>query len=61
MSKALLTFDELLEHYFFNNSVRQDTEWSYRKVVRTFLRFSTVSPVEINNALVLKWRRHVLK
>ncbi len=60
MKIPILTFDELLEHYFFNSAVRKDTEWSYRKVVRTFLRFSAVSPAEVNNSLVLKWRRYVL-
>lgn len=56
-----LTFDELLEHYFFSHSVRDDTEWSYRKVVRTFLRYTSKIPTEVDNRLVLEWRRHVLE
>ncbi|CAI2040555.1 Tyrosine recombinase XerC [Serratia fonticola] len=59
--EQLLTFDELLDHYFFSNAVRNDTEWSYRKVVRTFLRFTAKTPSEVDNRLVLEWRRHVLK
>jgi integrase len=61
MNSQFLTFDELLDHYFFNNSVRDDTEWSYRKVVRTFLLYTAKTPGEVDNSLVLKWRRHVLK
>lgn len=61
MSNKLLTFEVLLDHYFFINSVRDDTEWSYRKVVRTFLRYTSKTPNDVDNMLVLGWRRHVLK
>lgn len=27
-----LTWDELLDEYFFSRNLRPDTEWSYRKV-----------------------------
>lgn len=56
-----MTFEQLMEQYFFSNSVRPATEWSYRKVVRTFRQFTLLSPEEINNSIVLEWRRHVLK
>jgi len=56
-----VTFEQLMEHYFFSNSVRPATEWSYRKVVRTFQQFTQQPPEEITNNLVLEWRRHVLK
>ncbi|KEY60689.1 hypothetical protein SRDD_03220 [Serratia sp. DD3] len=59
--EQLVTFDALLDHYFFSHAVRNDTEWSYRKVVRTFLRFTTKNPNEVDNRGVLEWRRHVLK
>lgn len=55
-----MTFEQLMERYFFSNSVRPATEWSYRKVVRTFRQFTRQSPDEIDNSLVLEWRRHVL-
>lgn len=55
-----MTFEQLMEHYFFSNSVRPATEWSYRKVVRTFQKFTRQLPDEIDNSLVLEWRRHVL-
>ncbi len=28
-----VTFEQLMEQYFFSNSIRPATEWSYRKVV----------------------------
>lgn len=56
-----MSFEQLLEHYFFSNAVRPATEWSYRKVVRTFRKYTHKSPAEINHTLVLEWRRHVLK
>ncbi|MGS3238002.1 tyrosine-type recombinase/integrase [Klebsiella michiganensis] len=55
-----MTFEQLMKHYFFSNSVRPATEWSYRKVVRTFQKFTRQLPDEIDNSLVLEWRRHVL-
>ncbi|WP_034944740.1 tyrosine-type recombinase/integrase [Erwinia oleae] len=55
-----MTFEQLMEQYFFSNSVRPATEWSYRKVVRTFQRFTRQLPDEIDNRLVLEWRRYVL-
>ncbi|MFS6933795.1 tyrosine-type recombinase/integrase [Klebsiella oxytoca] len=61
MKNKKLTFDELLDNYFFVNSVRDETELSYRKVVRTFSRYSTKIPSEVDGALVLEWRRYVLK
>ncbi|PHM47666.1 recombinase XerD [Xenorhabdus miraniensis] len=34
-----LSWEELLEEYFFSHILRPDTEWSYRKVTRGFIRF----------------------
>lgn len=35
-----ITWDELLEEYFFAHQLRPATEWSYNKVVRGFRRYS---------------------
>lgn len=56
-----VTFEQLIEQYFFSNSLRPATEWSYRKVVRTFQKYAQQLPGDVSNKLVLEWRRHVLK
>jgi len=58
-----LTFDILLEDYFFNKSLRPATIWSYRKVVQTFIRFldADVSPEDITHKDVLFWRDSILR
>ena len=56
-----VTFEQLMEQYFFSNSLRPATEWSYRKVVRTFQKYAQQLPGDVSNTLVLEWRRHVLK
>ncbi|MFZ1872963.1 MAG: site-specific integrase [Chania sp.] len=56
-----VTFEQLMEQYFFSNSVRPATEWSYRKVVRTFQKYVPQLPGDVSNSRVLEWRRHVLK
>lgn len=38
----LLTFEVLLEKYFYAKTLRPDTQWSYCKVVRTFTKFAKV-------------------
>ncbi|EAX5600912.1 tyrosine-type recombinase/integrase [Salmonella enterica subsp. enterica] len=57
-----LTFDLLLEDYFFNKLLRPATIWSYSKVTRTFTRFleDGVSPEDITHKDVLLWREMVL-
>lgn len=55
-----VTFELLMEQYFFSNSVRPATEWSYRKVVRTFQKHTSQLPGDISHKLVLEWRRYVL-
>ncbi len=54
---------ELMEEYFFCKSLREDTEWSYQKVVRGFRKHigETRPPYSITSRDVLEWRRHVLK
>ncbi|EAQ7708745.1 site-specific integrase [Salmonella enterica] len=57
-----LTFDLLLEDYFFNKLLRPASIWSYRKVTQTFTRFldTDMSPEDITHRDVLLWREFVL-
>lgn len=57
----LLTFEVLLEKYFYAKTLRPDTQWSYCKVVRTFTKFAKVLPGEVSADLVLRWKEEVLK
>ncbi|ECA1950244.1 site-specific integrase [Salmonella enterica subsp. enterica serovar Virchow] len=58
-----LTFDLLLEDYFFNKSLRPATVWSYTKVTQTFTRFLPpgMSPEDITRRDVLLWRDSILR
>ncbi|EFB9349154.1 site-specific integrase [Escherichia coli] len=58
-----LTWDELLDEYFFSRNLRPDTEWSYRKVVRGFVDFmgEEVFPADVTQPDIQRWRRQVLK
>lgn len=58
-----MTFDLLLDDYFFNKSLRPATIWSYTKVTRTFTRFlaEQVSPEDITRRHVLQWRESILR
>lgn len=58
-----LTWDELLDEYFFSRNLRSDTEWSYRKVVRGFVDFmgEGVFPADVTQRDIQRWRRQVLK
>ncbi len=60
--KESCSFDELIEGYFFSKTLRVATEWSYRKVLKTFLNFAgaAISPADVDDRLVLNWRRHVI-
>ncbi len=57
-----MTWDNLLDEYFFAKILRPDTESSYRKVVNTFLVFAGVDnrPAQVTRQQVLAWRRYVL-
>ncbi|MCZ1250896.1 site-specific integrase, partial [Photorhabdus laumondii subsp. laumondii] len=57
-----MTWDNLLDEYFFARILRPDTESSYRKVVNTFKVFAGVSnrPAQVTRQQVLAWRRYVL-
>lgn len=56
------TFDDVLDDYFFSKSLRPATEWSYRKVLRSFLGFSgeTITLEKVDKKMVLTWRRRVI-
>lgn len=61
-SQHSMTWEALLEEYFFRKSLRPDTEWSYRKVVNVFRTFigEDVRPDDVTERLVMHWRRHNL-
>ncbi|AIR87657.1 tyrosine-type recombinase/integrase [Pantoea rwandensis] len=60
--KDAMTFEAILEDYFLNKFLREATEWSYRKVVKTFIEFNKgyILPESVTRTDVLKWRRYVL-
>ncbi|PLR35020.1 integrase [Chimaeribacter californicus] len=55
-----ITFDDLLDHYFHVKLLRPATQWSYRKVVKSFIKDMKKQPWEVDSQTVLAWRREVL-
>lgn len=57
-----INYDDILQDYFFSKTLRPATEWSYRKVVNSFILFTgdNILPGQVNRLTVLNWRRHVL-
>ncbi len=57
-----VNYDHILEDYFFSKYLRPATEWSYQKVLKSFIKFTgpEITPAEVNKELVLFWRRQVL-
>lgn len=57
-----MSYDDILQDYFFSKTLRPATEWSYRKVVSSFIRYTgdNLLPGQVNRLTVLNWRRHVL-
>ncbi|HDL7749469.1 TPA: site-specific integrase [Yersinia enterocolitica] len=55
-------YDDILQDYFFSKSLRPATEWSYRKVINSFRRYTgdNLLPGEVSRLIVLNWRRYVL-
>lgn len=57
---------ELLDEYFYSKVLRPDTEKTYRKVVRLFLKYLRgieniqINTEEVTHKHVLRWRRHEL-
>lgn len=57
-----ITWDELLDEYFFAHNLRPATDESYRKVVRVFCRFcGDKAAGDITHKDVLMWRREMLR
>ncbi|RLM20589.1 recombinase XerD [Brenneria alni] len=63
MSDKSMSWDELVDEYFFSHNLRQATEISYLKVVNGFKRYmgEGVEPNQITHRDVLRWRRNILK
>lgn len=59
----LINYDDILDDYFFSKTLRPATEWSYRKVVNSFRRYTQdkVLPSQVNKLIVLNWRKYVLQ
>ncbi len=57
-----LTWDHLLSEYFFAKSLREQSEWSYRKVVSVFRKDvgQGVMPFEVTQRQILQLRRNTL-
>jgi len=58
-----ISYEDILQDYFFSKSLRPATEWSYRKVVNSFKRYTgeEILPGQVTRITVLNWRRYVLK
>lgn len=58
-----MTWEEIVDEYFFSHNLRDATENSYRKVVGGFIRYmgESVFPAQVTHRDVLKWRRNILK
>lgn len=54
--------EDVLTDYFFSKTLRPATEWSYRKVVKSFLGFagSNILLNDVDKKMVLTWRRSVI-
>lgn len=59
---SAISYEDILQDYFFSKSLRPATEWSYRKVISSFQRYigADCSPNQVSRKMVLNWRRHVL-
>ncbi|EPY0566369.1 TPA: tyrosine-type recombinase/integrase [Proteus mirabilis] len=55
-----ITFEFLIEQYFYYKLLRPTTMRSYRKVLRTFEEFTSLNPAQVDQLTVLQWRHIVL-
>ncbi|OTA18579.1 recombinase XerD [Xenorhabdus beddingii] len=58
-----ISWDELLDEYFFSRMPLPSTECSYRRMTQVFIRFigEMVLPENVTHRDVLRWRRHLLR
>ncbi|MJZ42503.1 site-specific integrase [Salmonella enterica subsp. enterica] len=58
-----ITWEQLIDEYFFAKPLRSATEWSYQKVYKSFVNYMGVhsSPNDVTYQKVLIWRRYLLK
>lgn len=55
-----MTFEKLLEEYFFARLLRPDTQDCYRTAVRQFSHWRNVLPTEVTPHMALEWRSYLL-
>lgn len=55
-----MTFEELLEEYFFARLLRPATKDCYRTAVEQFTHWRNVLPAEVTPHLALEWRNYLL-
>ncbi|AKE60119.1 tyrosine-type recombinase/integrase [Citrobacter farmeri] len=55
-----MTFEKLLEEYFFARLLRPDTQDCYRTAVKQFNHWRNVLPTEVTPHMVLEWRSYLL-
>lgn len=55
-----MTFEQILEEYFFARLLRPDTESCYRTAVNQFTHWRNVLPAEVTSHMVLEWRHYLL-
>lgn len=55
-----MTFEKLLEEYFFARLLRPDTQSCYRTAVKQFTHWRDVLPAEVTPHMALEWRSYLL-
>lgn len=55
-----MTFEKLLEEYFFSRLLRPNTQDCYRTAVNQFTHWRNVLPAEVTPHMVLEWRSYLL-
>lgn len=55
-----MTFEQLLEEYFFARLLRPDTQSCYCTAVNQYTHWRNVLPAEVTPHMVLEWRHYLL-
>lgn len=55
-----MTFEQILEEYFFVRLLRPDTQSCYRTAVNQFTHWRNVLPAEVTSHMVLEWHHYLL-